>query len=363
MHHRLKLWKIPVLILLLLLITAAFSFIDILYDTAAAPYDNRADEVVEYSGNPSESEEPYEPNDEPEEPNDEHEPEDEPDDEPQDEPEVFIDPGFVTVFMEEADIARGFLVLVNHDHAFELPAMLDLVNITTEKTEPFRVLGQNYLLRRSIIEPLDEMMGAYISATGNNTVAIVSAFRNYESQQRALDSNIRRLGEREALRWTSLPGHSEHHTGLAVDFGVFAGGSRSTFTGTGVTSWFRRNSYNYGFILRYPPNRTRITGTVHEPWHFRYVGLPHSYIISQNNWVLEEYLDMLREHRFEDPFFAEHNGIEYRIYFTSDLSIQIPYDVIFDISGNNVDGFIVTVHSPNEHEALLIDAIEDGEAE
>jgi len=251
---------------------------------------------------------------------------------------------FIILRMNEADISRGYLVLVNHEHSFELPARLDLVNIANHRESNFRVLGQNYLLERSVVGPLDEMMGAFIAETGNTTVAVISAFRNYNAQQTILDERIRRMGRAEALRWVAIPGHSEHHTALAVDFGIYARGTRSTFTGTGATAWFFRNSANFGFIRRYPENRFQITQVVYEPWHYRFVGLPHSKIIHENNWVLEEYIERIRNYTLEEPFEFEHDGILYEIFFVTGTEVPIPLNSEFVISGNNIDGFIVTVN-------------------
>jgi len=52
---------------------------------------------------------------------------------------------------------------------------------------------------------------------------------------------------------------------------------------------------NYGFILRYPEDKQEITGISYEPWHFRYVGLPHSQVITAQKWTLEEYHDYLAQ--------------------------------------------------------------------
>jgi len=245
--------------------------------------------------------------------------------------------------MEDADIHRGYLLLVNHDHEFTIPGDLDLVNISTATTTQFRVQPDNARIARSIIEPLDEMMDDFLTATNNRSVAIISAYRNRETQQRILNNYISRMGRREALRWAAYPGHSEHHTGLAFDFGIISGGSRSTFTGTGSSAWFRRNSFNYGFILRYQQNKTHITQTANEPWHFRFVGLPHSIIIHQNNWCLEEYIEIIRDYTMDEPFIQEIDDVIYEIYFSASTDVPIPINSEFDISGNNVDGFIITV--------------------
>ena len=260
--------------------------------------------------------------------------------------------------MTEADIGLGYLVLVNHNHYFERPApgRLDLAYIENHITTGFRVLGQNNLLERSVIPPLDEMMAAFIEETGNRTVAVISAFRNRYAQQAILDDHISRMGRTEALRWVAIPGYSEHHTGLAFDLGIYTGGVRSTFTGEGVTSWFNRNAPNFGFILRYPYNRFAITQTAFEPWHFRYVGLPHSLIITQNNIVLEEYIDMMRRYTPEEPLEFEHNGILYEIFFVAGTEVPIPFNSAFSISGNNADGFIVTINRLEIDPYTFIDA-------
>jgi len=115
------------------------------------------------------------------------------------------------------------------------------------------------------------------------------------------------------------------------------------FDGTGNTSWFRRNSHRYGFILRYPRNKEEITQTIYEPWHFRFVGLPHSTIIHQNGWVLEEYIDLIREYTIDEPMQQQVGDTLYEIYFVTDINIPIPFYSNYEISGNNVDGFIVTI--------------------
>jgi len=344
----LKVWKYPITIILLLIVLAVFTFYIIFFGSAEISESNAEPALAfieisifdSYNENVKNSEDDDLYQDELHQ-LEEAEPEDEWDD-----PNyniINLENDIITLQMDEADISRGYLVLVNHEHKFELPARLDLVNIANHRESNFRVLGQNYLLERSVVGKLDEMMYAFIAETGNTTVAVISAFRNHNAQQVVLDDLIRRMGRTEALRWAAIPGHSEHHTALAVDFGIYSGGTRSTFTGTGATAWFYRNSADFGFIRRYPENRFEITQVSYEPWHFRFVSLPHSIIIHQHNWVLEEYIERIRNYTFEEPFEFEHDGIVYEIYFIMDTEVPIPLNSEFTISGNNIDGFIVTV--------------------
>ena len=69
-------------------------------------------------------------------------------------------------------------------------------------------------------------------------------------------------------KWVALPGTSEHQLGMAVDINP----ARDQAKADQLYEWLNHNSYKYGFILRYPADKTEITGTIYEPWHYRYVG-------------------------------------------------------------------------------------------
>ena len=254
-----------------------------------------------------------------------------------------------------ADISRGNLILINHEHGFEIPDAGRLFSIAGINVDFFRVTGDELLLLEEVIHPLFNMMNAFYLATGNDSVSVISGFRDLERQREILDDHIERMGSVEARRWVSEPGHSEHHSGLAIDFGVYQDGVLRTFLGTGTTAWFSQYAHNFGFILRYPEGKTEITGIAHEPWHFRYVGLPHSYFIHRNGWVLEQYIDVIMQYTTrENPFTAYHRGYVYEIYFTREMEVRVPFGSIFDVSGTNIDGFIVTV---NTHHPVVFDGV------
>ncbi len=90
----------------------------------------------------------------------------------------------------------------------------------------------------------------------------------------------------------ALPaGYSEHNSGLSLDIG--SGLTQMDRAPEG--KWIEKNAWKYGFILRYPSDKTDVTGIQYEPWHIRYAGLPHSTIMQKMNLALEEYLDYLKE--------------------------------------------------------------------
>jgi len=250
---------------------------------------------------------------------------------------------FTQIKMMPSDIHKGNLVLINHDHSYDIPDTLDLVAIADGKTESYGVADDGLLLSSTIVGMLNIMMDSYFRETDRSNVTVTSAFRDYDRQQEILDEYIAQYGRTEALRWAALPGHSEHHAGLALDFGVYSSGAMRTFTGTGVTEWFPHNAHTFGFILRYPNNKSDITKTAYEPWHYRYVGFPHSFAMYENNFCLEEYIDFVRDFTLEAPFEFSFEGYAFLIYFTKNTEIRIPIGYHHLISGNNIDGFVVTI--------------------
>jgi D-alanyl-D-alanine carboxypeptidase len=112
-----------------------------------------------------------------------------------------------------------------------------------------------------------------------------SGFRN-TSQQAELYENA------PDRSFVQPPGHSEHHTGLAADV-AYLGESMARFDSSDHGRWFMQNAHRFGFILRYPADKTHITGISYEPWHYRYVGREHAEFMFSNNLVLEEYIQLL----------------------------------------------------------------------
>ena len=94
--------------------------------------------------------------------------------------------------------------------------------------------------------------------------------------------------QQEAQNWVALPGTSEHQLGSAVD--INADGIHSY--GDEVYAWLNENSWRYGFIQRYPLDKTDITGISYEPWHYRYVGEQAAREIYERGICLEEYLEL-----------------------------------------------------------------------
>ena len=127
---------------------------------------------------------------------------------------------------------------------------------------------------------------------------VASGYRTGEEQQSIVDERIAQyqaegysLQEAKAQTdlWVAAPGTSEHELGLAVD--INADGIHSA--GYEVYDWLDQNGARYGFIQRYPADKTEITGVSNEPWHYRYVGKEAAAAIQDSGLCLEEYVALL----------------------------------------------------------------------
>ena len=123
-------------------------------------------------------------------------------------------------------------------------------------------------------------------------------YRTQEEQQQLLDEMIEAYenegkskseAKKLAEQWVAIPGTSEHQLGIAVDINADTTKSSSD----DVYSWLAENAHKYGFIKRYPSDKTDITGVINEPWHYRYVGKEAALEIYSQGMCLEEYIDTL----------------------------------------------------------------------
>jgi D-alanyl-D-alanine carboxypeptidase len=115
---------------------------------------------------------------------------------------------------------------------------------------------------------------------------VISSFRSYKTQKYLFDKSKKKNGLNYALIYSAKPGHSEHELGLAIDLNT----TQEKFKKTKEYAWLKDNSYKYGFVLRYPENKTFITGYGYEPWHYRYLGIDIATKMYEENITYEEYI-------------------------------------------------------------------------
>ncbi len=189
-----------------------------------------------------------------------------------------------------------------HDHSAELPWNLVLVN-------GLHPMEEGYVPELTEIQPGYSVDTRIANATRKMLsdaekeglhVEICSAYRSVERQEQVFGDSMKERVKSGMSYWkayeettlnVAIPGTSEHALGLALDL------ISNQYTEldekqeeTKEAQWLAENCYKYGFILRYPPEKTNITGIIYEPWHYRYVGEEHAAKIKQLGVTLEEYL-------------------------------------------------------------------------
>ena len=180
------------------------------------------------------------------------------------------------------------LMLVNFGHA--LPDSFSIPDLAR--------LRNGHAVDSRIYPALQAMMDD--ARTAGLQPLICSSYRNQDTQAQLFEAEVQNWlarsctqqdAQRQAAMWVARPGTSEHQTGLAVDivdtsYQILDEGQENT----PVQQWLMAHCAEYGFILRYPTDKSEITGVGYEPWHYRYVGVEAAREIMANGLCLEEYL-------------------------------------------------------------------------
>ena len=187
------------------------------------------------------------------------------------------------------------LLLVNKQN--RAPAVpMALVKPDVTPTSPSK--AENIYMRPEAAAALEALFAA--ASDEGLTLYATSGFRSYSTQKAIFNRKLETMSERAANASVAKAGYSEHQTGLAMDI------EGETTLGTGLTEqfgespegiWVAEHCHEYGFIIRYPEGKTRITGYIYEPWHLRYVGKEHAQKIAELDITFEEYILMLRGER------------------------------------------------------------------
>lgn len=261
---------------------------------------------------------------------------------------------FKKLTKSKGEMGVGELVLINKDYSYKFQDISSvLVKVVSNMQDRTYKLSYNtHEVQKAMMEPFNNMMKDFYQLYNSKDVTIVSSHIPYSDQNNLYKApaNPEILASDNEM----AAGYTEHHSGYAVDFKLVSdSGNISLFDGTGNYSWINENCYKYGFIQRYPEGKENVTGVKANPAHFRYVGVPHSYIMHDNGFTLEEYLNDLKKYTFGyDKLEYSVFGYNYEIYYVpvegESTIVPVPVGESYSVSGNNYDGFVVTVCKPSE---------------
>ena len=168
------------------------------------------------------------------------------------------------------------LILVNNEYA--IPESFKVTPVEVEN---------GYEVDGKIADALKQMLAD--CRDEGYSPQIISGFRTREEQEYLYEHTANKSD-------TAVPGHSEHECGLAVDI-IDAGSAGwadpliNEPEDMPAQKWLMDHCQNYGFILRYPKDKEKITEIIYEPWHYRYVGKEHAKKIMEKGICLEEYVE------------------------------------------------------------------------
>lgn len=185
-----------------------------------------------------------------------------------------------------------YLILVNDYRA--IPEGYDeaIKPFLTEYTE--EVTGKHHFVEKRTLQAFLDLRDVLLE--DGVTVAMAGCYRSVARQQEIVDSYMGKYGADYVRRYVARPGYSEHHTGLALDLylvkdGVPVKENAETMKETELWRRVHGRISGFGFILRYPEGKEKVTGIAYEPWHLRFVGEATAQRMAWHELTLEEYLE------------------------------------------------------------------------
>ncbi|MCL1788486.1 MAG: M15 family metallopeptidase [Defluviitaleaceae bacterium] len=225
-----------------------------------------------------------------------------------------------------------YLELVNRQHEKNGPLNYDYI-VSAWPTVPVR--ATDITLHQTALNAVEAMF-----ADGRHIAEffVTSGYRDVARQAQIYNNATDRS-------YVMPPGHSEHNLGIGID--ILAPGipmNSAQMSGTPESNWLAENAWRFGMVLRYPAHAIHITEVSYEPWHFRYVGLIHAWYMTENNLVLEEYLEHLAA---TGGFTATLNGVTYHVIYGQPAGdmLYVPINLPFEVSASNRGGYVITARA------------------
>lgn len=212
--------------------------------------------------------------------------------------EPYTPPVDISTYLPAISHAYDSYILVNKTHSLDSSFS---PGILRDLPDGLTLYGKDIQLEITAATALEAMM-LCMRADGITDTYVTSGYRTYLYQLELQNNYIRdeqsknpSLSREQALAivrtYSAAPGYSEHQTGLCVDLMTTKMTELDeSFEDTEAFDWLQKNACHFGFILRYPADKTDVTGYKYEPWHYRFVGRDAAIAITEADLTLEEYL-------------------------------------------------------------------------
>ncbi len=179
------------------------------------------------------------------------------------------------------------LILINRDNYIPPDYEVELLELSNGEKVDKRIYPElQQMFDDARATGLELFVAQGYRTAGEQQILLKQKQKAYENEGKS-PTEAKELAE----KWVAIPGTSEHQLGIAVDINADTDKCKAE----DVYDWLAKNAHKYGFINRYPADKTEITGIIYEPWHYRYVGKQDAKDIYEKSLCLEEYIESLNK--------------------------------------------------------------------
>ncbi|MBR6050251.1 MAG: D-alanyl-D-alanine carboxypeptidase family protein [Clostridia bacterium] len=246
--------------------------------------------------------------------------------------------GYAAISLSQSGVFNGPLVIINETNQYTIPTgddntLTSLYNQPGFKTS-YRLKNSHVALRYEIIEQFASMINMLKSRFASTSLA----------EDYLLITNAGTVNDPSAV----LDYSDENISGYSFDIRVYITSTgKNRILNKDEQAWLADNCAKYGFVLRYEEGKEDTTGVIADLYHFRYVGIPHSTYMKANGLCLEEYVSLIKNYTYKSPLTITSGAKTYDVYYVKlagpATTAYVPTGAVYTVSGNNVDGFIITV--------------------
>ncbi len=244
-------------------------------------------------------------------------------------PIVVQNAGFSEVSFTSDRLSHGLLAIAENSQPLPLDCPDEMVNVSEQANEFYRVEGENVMLHTDALDALNRLMEDYHNETELDDFVLYGTTDTYTG------------ADSTCPRW-----FAERSNGYTVDLTLLGVGSYLEFDGLDEEGWVVENCAKYGFIVRYPEGKSQITGESYCPWHLRYVGIANAMIMTEKNMCLEEYVDFLKGYKVDKPFTCKVGGFGCVMYTAEteegETPVKVPISGSYEWSGDNRGTYIIS---------------------
>ncbi len=239
-----------------------------------------------------------------------------------------IPDGYTTVELEASAVHSGMLLKLDSTHSFS-GSVGELVGFE-DKNDTYRLKNSSLTVKSEVVSALNSMCSALQASASATTLMVYSTIEVYDVTG--------------SLYTDVLP---DRACGYCVDLAILNADETISRMNEALT-WISENAWSYGFIYGYTAEEESSTGIADAPYHLRYVGTVHAGIMHQNDWTLTEYYANIKAYTPESPLCYSTATGSYLVYYfeaesTGTTAVPVPEGASYTISGNNTDGFLITV--------------------